>query len=135
MREMIRPKPPFRQPIIEFSHEERAQLDTIIDLLIPPDDNFPAPSSLHLTDFFLRNLLPGTANGNSLLLTQQLLRTVLCDLNAAAGGCFSKVNPERQQILLKQLERRDPAFFQTLWTLVNYSYYTHLAIQRRVSLS
>lgn len=135
MHEMIRPELPLRQRTIEFSYEERAQLDTIIDLLIPPDDNFPAPSSLHLIDVFLHHLLPSTANETSLMLNQQRLRTVLRDLNAAAGGCFCKANLEKQQILLKQLERKDPAFFQTLWTLANHSYYTYLATQRRASLS
>ncbi len=135
MHEMIRPELPLRQRTIEFSYEERAQLDTIIDLLIPSDDHFPAPSSLHLIDVFLGHLLPNTASENPLMLNQQRLRTVLRDLNAAAGGCFRKANLEKQQILLKQLERKDPAFFQMLWTLENHSYYTHLATQRRASLS
>ena len=135
MHEMIRPKSPLRQRTIEFSHEERVQLDTIIDLLIPSDDNFPAPSSLPLIDVLLRHLLPSTENETSLMLNQQCLRTVLRDLNSAAGGCFCKANLEKQQILLKQLERKDPAFFQTLWTLANHSYYTHLATQRRLTLS
>ena len=135
MHEMIRPELPLRQRTIEFSHEERVQLDTIIDLLIPSDDNFPAPSSLPLIDVLLRHLLPSTENETSLMLNQQRLRTVLRDLNSAAGGCFCKANLEKQQILLKQLERKDPAFFQTLWTLANHSYYTHLATQRRLTLS
>ena len=135
MHEMIRPELPLRQRTIEFSHEERVQLDTIIDLLIPSDDNFPAPSSLPLIDVLLRHLLPSTESETSLMLNQQRLRAVLRDLNIAAGGCFCKANLEKQQILLKQLERKDPAFFQTLWTLANHSYYTHLATQRRLTLS
>ncbi|HEU5229073.1 MAG TPA: hypothetical protein VFU49_14755 [Ktedonobacteraceae bacterium] len=135
MHEMIRPELPLRQRTIEFSHEERVQLDTIIDLLIPSDDNFPAPSSLPLIDVLLRHLLPSAENETALMLNQQRLRTVLRDLNIAAGGCFCKANLERQQILLKQLERKDPAFFQMLWTLANHSYYTHLATQRRATLS
>ncbi len=135
MYDMLQPDVTLHRRTVEFSYEERVQLDTIIDLLIPSDDNFPAPSSLHLIDVFLRHLLPNAEHNTSLMLNQQRLQTVLHDLNLAAGGNFCTTSPEKQQTLLRQLERKDPAFFQTLWTLANHSYYTHLATQRRASCS
>jgi Gluconate 2-dehydrogenase subunit 3 len=109
---------------IELSVEERRQLNTIIDLLIPSDQDFPPPSSLHLIDEVLQHLLPGAG----LMLNEKHLRAVMRDLNASAGGNFCHISMETQQALLRHLEQREPATFQALWTLANHSYYTRLAI-------
>jgi hypothetical protein len=109
---------------IELSVEERRQLNTIIDLLIPSDQDFPPPSSLHLIDEVLQHLLPGSG----LMLNEKHLRAVMRDLNASAGGNFCHISMEKQQVLLRRLEQREPATFQALWTLANHSYYTRLAI-------
>ena len=109
---------------IELSFEERRQLNTIIDLLIPSDQDFPPPSSLHLIDEVLQHLLPGAG----LMLSEKHLRTVLRDLNVSADGNFCHVSTEKQQTLLRHLEHRQPAIFQALWTLANHRYYTRLAI-------
>ncbi len=130
MNDMLQRAPLLRMRRLEFSYEERAQLNAIIDLLIPADENFPPPSSLHLLDEFLHYLLPHTANESRLMLNETRLRSVLRDLNASAGGSFCKASVEKQQALLRRLERSDPAFFQELWTLANHSYYTQLAIRR-----
>jgi hypothetical protein len=121
------------QPV-ELSYEERSQLNTIIDLLIPPDDGFPAPSSLQLLDEFLKHLQPST-NKTPLMLSPKRLRTVLRDLNSSAGGRFCSASAELQQALLRRLEKREPAVFQALWTLANHSYYAQLATRRPSSLS
>ncbi|GAC1359844.1 MAG: hypothetical protein NVS2B12_38470 [Ktedonobacteraceae bacterium] len=128
MSEMLRFTPqPFKQRV-ELSQEERAQLNTIIDLLIPSDKDFPPPSSLQLIDELLYHLLPRTTGRKAtLLLNEKRLRSALKELNLSAGGDFCKASLERQQYLLRYLEHRDPAFFQSLWTLVNHSYYTLLA--------
>lgn len=115
------------QQSIELSREERLLLNTIIDLLIPSDKDFPAPSSLHLIDEFLRHLLPDVNRRLSLMVNEKRLRTVMHDLNTSAGGSFCAASVEKQQKLLRNLEHRDPAFFQALWTLANHSYYTRLA--------
>ncbi len=127
MRHRILRTSPLRKQIVELSNEERAQLNMIIDLLIPSDNDFPPPSSLHLIDEFLHHLSPDKEHTTILLLSEKRLRTVLCDLNALAGGNFCSASREKQYTLLHHLERRDPAFFQSLWTLVNHGYYTHLA--------
>lgn len=127
MREMLRLTSPFRQRTIELSCEERAQLDTIIDLLIPSDQDFPPPSSLHLIDDLLHHLRPSAEPRATLRLSERRLRAVLEELNASAGGNFCHAHPDKQQLLLRRLEQQDPAFFQTLWTLVNHSYYKLLA--------
>lgn len=114
---------------IELSLDERRQLNTIIDLLIPSDQNFPAPSSLHLIDEFLQHLLPSRDNKRGLVLNEQRLHAVLHDLNVSAGGNFCHVSAEKQQALLRHLEQREPAIFQALWALANHGYYTRLAIQ------
>jgi hypothetical protein len=124
---------PLRKQTIELSNEERAQLNIIIDLLIPSDKDFPPPSSLHLIDEFLHYLLPDNTRTTTLMLSEKRLRTVLHDLNALAGGNFCSAGSEKQYLILHHLERRDPAFFQSLWTLANHSYYTHLATARRPS--
>ena len=116
-----------RKSTVELSNEERAQLNTIIDLLIPSDKDFPPPSSLHLIDEFLHYLLPDKEHTTTLMLSEKRLRTVLRDLNASAGGNFCSASREKQHAILHHLERRDPAFFQSLWTLANHGYYTHLA--------
>jgi hypothetical protein len=116
-----------RKSTVELSNEERAQLNTIIDLLIPSDKDFPPPSSLHLIDEFLRYLLPDKEHTTTLMLSEKRLRTVLRDLNASAGGNFCSASREKQRAILHHLERRDPAFFQSLWTLANHGYYAHLA--------
>lgn len=119
-----------RRQRIELSHEERTQLNAIIDLLIPSDENFPAPSSLHLLDEFLYHLIPGGTNRTTLVLNEKRLRTMLRDLDISAGGNFCSATQEKQQGILRSLEWRDPAFFQSLWTLANHSYYALLAQAR-----
>ncbi len=112
---------------IELSYEERMELNTIIDLLIPSDDNFPPPSTLHLIDEFLYHLLPAVDNSTTKMLNAKRLRIVLRDLNTSAGGRFCSASVEKQQTLLRLLERREPAIYQALWTLANHSYYKQLA--------
>jgi hypothetical protein len=116
-----------RRQIITLSSEERTQLATIIDLLIPSDEEFPPPSSLHLLDEFIRRLAPSSASRTTLMLNEQRLRMMLCNLNTEAGGSFCSASAEQQQRILNQFEQREPAFFQELWTLANHSYYTRLA--------
>ncbi|GAC1359373.1 MAG: hypothetical protein NVSMB38_42980 [Ktedonobacteraceae bacterium] len=119
-----------RNQKIELSPEERAQLNAFIDLLIPSDKDFPPPSSLHLIDTFLKHLSPSRTDKTSLLLSEKRLHMALRELNASADGDFCGVSPEQQQAILRNFERRDPALFQTLWTLANHSYYSCLATLR-----
>ncbi len=126
---MLRVSPPRNQKI-ELSPEERTQLNAFIDLLIPSDKDFPPPSSLHLLDTLLHHLSPSRTNKTSLLLSEKRLRTALRELNALADGNFCGASSERQQAILRHFERREPALFQTLWTLVNHSYYSRLATLR-----
>ncbi|MBE3560973.1 MAG: gluconate 2-dehydrogenase subunit 3 family protein [Ktedonobacteraceae bacterium] len=135
MKDWPRFTPPPRKQTIDLSREERALLNAVIDRLIPADENFPPPSTLHVLDAFLRHLLPHVAHKTNLGLTERRLRAALNDLNAAAGGDFCHASPEKQQSLLNRLERRDPALFQALWTLANHCYYSHLAKQRSALLS
>ncbi|GER86112.1 hypothetical protein KDW_02740 [Dictyobacter vulcani] len=136
MSDVLRLAPTFRKQKIELSFEERAQLNTIIDLLIPSDKDFPPPSSLHLIDELLLHLLPKVGRKhNTPMLSEKRLRTALNELNLSAGGNFCLANPEKQQSLLRHLEYRDPAFFQALWTLVNHSYYTLLATRWHTQLA
>ena len=127
MSEMLQLRPPVRKKPIELSHEEQAQLNTIIDLLIPSDNDFPPPSSLHLVDELLGHLRSIGEHKATLTLSEHRLRAVLQDLNTAAGGNFCQVSSEKQHTLLRLLEYQDLAFFQTLWTLVNHTYYKLLA--------
>jgi hypothetical protein len=131
MRDKVLRTPPRRQEKIHFSQEERAQLNTIIDLLIPSDVDFPPPSSLHLIDEFLYHLHSPDRYGTSSGLNEKQLRTVLYSLNTWADGNFCCVSTDRQRRLLQYLEQQDPAVFQFLWTLTNHSYYTSLATSRR----
>ncbi len=127
MSEMLGLASALRKRTIELSDEERAQLNAIIDLLIPADRDFPPPSSLQLIDELLHHLQPNAAHKTTLMLSERRLRTVLQELNMAAGGNFCQANAEKQQLMLRNLERRDPAFFQALWTLANHGYYKLLA--------
>ena len=129
MSEMLQLRPTIRKRTIELSHEEQAQLNIIIDLLIPSDKDFPPPSSLHLVDELLHHLRSTDEYKATLTLSQHRLRTVLQELNIAAGGNFCQASPEKQHTLLRLLEYQDLAFFQTLWTLVNHTYYKLLATQ------
>ena len=115
-----------KQPIA-LSYEERMQLNTIIDLLIPSDEDFPPPSSLHLIDEFLYHLLPAVDNSTTKMLNAKRLRIVLHDLNLSAGGRFCSASLEKQQGLLRLLERREPAIYQALWALASHSYYKQLS--------
>ncbi|MBO0779195.1 MAG: hypothetical protein J2P37_10250 [Ktedonobacteraceae bacterium] len=124
--------PPPRR--IDFSYEERTLLNTVIDLLIPADDDFPPPSSLHLIDDFLSYLQPDVRNNTKLVLSVQRLRAELHDLNASADGDFCQSCPEQQMRLLRHLERSEPALYQALWTLANHCYYTRLATRQHISL-
>jgi hypothetical protein len=133
MSEKILFKPLGRKRKIELSHEERATLNAVIDLIIPSDDYFPPPSSLPLIDELLRHLIPDAANHISLILNEDRLRHALHELNIAAGGNFCKQSTEKQKQILDGFEQHDPVCFQTLTTLVNHSYYSHLAIHRPAS--
>ncbi|GAC1426284.1 MAG: hypothetical protein PVS3B3_25930 [Ktedonobacteraceae bacterium] len=136
MREiMLRVSPPRNQKI-ELSPEERTQLNAFIDLLIPSDKDFPPPSSLQLIDAFLNHLSPSKYNRVSSLLSEKRLRSALRDLNASADGNFCGASSERQHTILRHFEQREPALFQTLWTLANHSYYARLAtLQYSASMS
>jgi hypothetical protein len=127
MSDMLQIRPIVHNKIIEFNHEERTQLNTIIDLLIPSDNDFPPPSSLPLVDELLHHLHSTSRYKPTLTLSEHRLRAVLHDLNTAAGGNFCQASPEKQHMLLRRLEFQDLAFFQTLWTLVNHTYYKLLA--------
>lgn len=124
---------------IELSNEERTQLNAIIDLLIPSDNDFPSPSSLHLIDEFLQHTSSSSMNQAALMLNEKRLHAVLRELNVLADGHFCSADVERQQSILRYLEQQEPAFFQALWALTNHSYYTQLATtrvrQRRTSRS
>jgi hypothetical protein len=127
MNTMLQFTVPTHQPKVEFSVEEKAQLNVIIDLLIPSDQDFPPPSSLALVDDFLHYIRPRTRYKGALILSEKRLRATLKELNLSAGGNFCLANRDKQQSLLHHLEQHDPAFFQSFWTLVNHSYYASLA--------
>ncbi len=131
MSEKILFKPQFRKRTVELSYEERAVLNSVIDLIIPADEHFPPPSSLHLIDNLLHHLIPDAANHINLVLNEKRLHCLLHDLNAAADGDFCKLSLEAQKWLLNRLEKREPVIFQALWTLVNHSYYAHLATKNQ----
>jgi hypothetical protein len=122
-----------KNPIAELTREEEAQLNTIIDLLIPSDEHFPPPSSLDLIDEFLHHCSSHVEYSPHMLNLKQL-RSIFDQLNTAAGGCFCKAAADKQQTLLRSLEQHDPALFQELWTLVNHSYYTRMAMHNPTSL-
>lgn len=128
-------KPRGRKKTIQLSQEERTLLNTILDLMIPADEHFPPPSSLHLLDELLPHLIPAISNHISFMLNEERLRTVLRDLNMAAEGNFCQLCPDQQKQLLNRFEQRYPVCFQALWTLVNHSYYSHLATKRSVSFA
>src|SRR5689334_19402423 len=83
MSEMLQVRPMVRKKPIELSYEERAQLNTIIDLLIPSDNDFPPPSSLHLVDELLHHLRSTGQHKATLTLSEHRLRAVLQELNIA----------------------------------------------------
>lgn len=133
MSDTVLRAPTLHKRAIEFSPDERAELNAVIDLLIPSDEHFPPPSSLHLIDEFLLQLVPGMAYKHAVALNETRLRSVLRDLNAAAGGCFCNLQAEKQQAILRRLEQRDPALFQAMWTLANHCYYSLIATLRQAS--
>jgi hypothetical protein len=127
MSEMLQLTPRARKHKIELSFDERTQLNAVIDLLIPSDKDFPPPSSLQLIDVFLHQLRPTAGHKATLMLNEHRLRAILKDLNTSAGGNFCTAKAELQQTLLRKLEHQEPALFETLWSLVNHSYYKLLA--------
>lgn len=129
MSDMLQLRTTVRKRAIEFSREEQTLLNTIIDLLIPSDNDFPPPSSLPLVDELLHHLHSSGRYKTTLMLSEHRLRAALHDLNTAADGDFCQASPEKQYTLLKLLEFQDLAFFQILWTLVNHTYYRLLATQ------
>jgi hypothetical protein len=134
MNEILHRRPIPKNSIAELTREEKAQLNTIIDLLIPSDEYFPPPSSLQLIDEFLLHFSSRIDYYTPRMLNLKKLRSVLRELDNAAEGSFCTASPEQQQRLLRSLEQRDPAFFQELWTLANHSYYARMAIYNPVAL-
>src|SRR5260370_18149011 len=116
MSEMLQLRPKICKRTIELSHEEQAQLNTIIDLLIPSDKDFPPPSSLYLVDELLHHLRSTGERKATLTLTEHRLRAVLQEINIAAGGKFCQPSPENQPTMLRLLQSQDLAVFQTLCT-------------------
>ena len=103
MNNMLRLTEPSHKQKAELSIEERAQLNAIIDILIPSDKDFPPPSSLHLIDEFLSYLSPRNKYRTALMLSEKHLHIVLHELNISAGGNFCRAKSEVQQNLLKRL--------------------------------
>lgn len=129
MRKMVLRESAQPNPKKHLSTEERAQLNTIIDLLIPADESFPAPSSLHVLDEILLHLPPEKTCYKLSVLDHNCLQSFLSDLNYSAGGNFCRATPEEQHRLLRLFELRDPAIFQSFWALAYHTYYTRLAMQ------
>lgn len=128
MRKTVLRASALHNPQKHLSTEERAQLNTIIDLLIPADDHFPAPSSLHVLDEILQHLPPEKTYYRLSVLDLSCLQSLLVDLNFSAGGNFCLATPEEQHRLLRLFELQDPAIFQSFWALVYHTYYTRLAM-------
>jgi len=133
MNKILQHKSAPKSSIAELTREEEAQLNMIIDLLIPSDEHFPPPSSLDLIDEFLHHCSSRVEYSPRMLNLKQL-RSIFDQLNIAAGGRFCKASADKQQASLKSLEQHDPALFQELWTLVNHSYYTRMAVYSSASL-
>ena len=119
---------PLRTQNIELTHEERKQLNTIIDLLIPSDKDYPPPSSLHLLDVFLRHIQSNRTS--TLLLSSERLRAVLHKMNTLTDSDFCSASKERQHTVLRYIEQENPALFQTILTFANHSYYSQLSLLR-----
>ena len=121
---------PAREQSTALTRAERIQLVRVIDLLIPSDSDFPPPSSLHLIDIILHHLNAHRNRSSTLSLDKTNLCAVLHEMNTLADGDFCHASPGQQQRIVHTIEQTHPALFQTLWTLVNHSYYSQLSISR-----
>ena len=117
---------PLRTQNIELTYQERRQLNIIIDLLIPSDKDYPPPSSLHLLDVFLQHLQSNRTS--NLLLSSKHLRAILHEMNVLADSDFCSASKDQQRSILRAIEQRNPALFQTILTFANHSYYSQLGL-------
>jgi hypothetical protein len=119
-----------REQNVALTRAERIQLIRVIDLLIPSDNDFPPPSSLHLIDTILHHLDSHRSRSSTLFLDTTKLCTALREMNTLANGNFCHASLEQQHSIIRTIEQRYPALFQTLWTLTNHSYYSQIALSR-----
>jgi hypothetical protein len=105
-------------PIALTSGEVRV-LNTLLDALIPLDDSFPSPSSVHVVEHFVANALAeGSPVTPGLMPTEEFLSRI-DELEAAT----SFENGTAVQTL-ERLEVSDPPFFRHLLILAYHGYYS-----------
>ncbi|WP_197379341.1 gluconate 2-dehydrogenase subunit 3 family protein [Mycolicibacterium mengxianglii] len=119
-------------PIV-FSEAETKVLGALADTIVPPGEDFPAPSEVGIVEFFGRYTTPtGFRAKHFPYLEEDRLKAALADL----GESFAAADIETRTNDVERLEKDSEDLFAQLRSLVYYGYYASSdvtsAIQRRI---
>ena len=108
-----------------FSPGQRELLDSVLDRIIPPQDNRPGAGSLGIGDF-----VEGVAVGEPGLIRMFVQGLAAIEIAAAergAGG-FAALSAEQKDDALRSVEAAHGDFFEQLVLQVYNGYYTNLTV-------
>lgn len=108
----------------ELTVEERRTLERALDTLLPPEGNFPAPSTCDVIDGFI--LLRVVGEGVDPVPYPGINSAGLKQILATLGAGEDMIET------LQEFEADRPAEFLALWQLAVYGYYSRLEVIRAI---
>ena len=108
---------------------QRELLHAVLDRIVPPQGNLPGAGALGLS-VFLENVVGRTPD------RRRLLNDGLAQIELAAsrrpGGRFEQLDGDERDAVLREVEERDPVFFDLLVRQCYNGYYTNPGVQEMV---
>ncbi|CAN5442606.1 hypothetical protein BH10ACT7_BH10ACT7_03630 [soil metagenome] len=108
--------------IVPFTIDERAQLDAIVDTLVPPEEGWPDSATLRIADLVEVYVVP---DDEPVSFYPHWRRTEFGALLSSIGGPLEAQNLDERVGMLKNTEASDPTLFGRLRDFVYYVYYGH----------
>ena len=108
-----------------FTPSHAVLLRLVLNRLVPADGVFPAAGDLGLVEHLDR--AGGAAPGSRRLLLEGLRRI---EILAGQSGGFATLPGEKQDAVLRDVEKRHPAAFETLLQQTYSAYYSHPTVVR-----
>ena len=109
-----------------FTPDQRDLLTAILDCIIPAEGDHPGAGDLQIADFVERAISPNA--GLRSIFIAGLAQTEIASAKQA-NAKFSQINYAKQETVLKEIQAKNPAFFDLLLRQCYNGYYTDPEIQ------
>jgi hypothetical protein len=122
-----------KNEVLTLRGDELGLLTHVLDEIIPrsADGKFPGAGELGVAEFIEKGLTQGPELGP---LVAQGLSTVGTLARGRHPDGFAALSSEERLSVLREVERRDPAFFGILLLSTYAGYYTHRQVLERLGL-